>query len=1006
MADLGTLLPGAVAAAGQFLSDTGGSPVGTLFDDDPSTGQPGSDYVYTAQDNVNDTGRWEFTNTPSTFASIDTLTFDCYVEESGFSDDQRSCSTRIVDSAGTALTTGSETILSVSSSATNRSQRVQGTFTINATGLAANKATWDGARIEITVTNAKNKGPDAGQVRIHAYRLGGTYTEGALEGTAPLDGSAALSATGQRGRYGAAAFAGSAALSGTGQTDRKGAAALSGSAALSASGSVPGTNPTVEGTYRNHWVGVTNWPQDFNPSFTVLDDDVIYAFLSADDAAAEVGLTLTMADQSGTSGGTWELVEEVRQTTTGRMMQGALWRKVVTNGTNESGVTYRADGGGTEEGSVDMLLVRGASLTGPTFDSFAHTDHSATTINVAGPSTVAEGDLMLAYIVSASDQTALTGTSTGSLDTIPSGWTELLPNTDRSTNADSSSHIFYKIATASDASAAPTTYAWGNANAINGGSFIVRVTNVDPNDPIAGITFTAAATAGSVGMSSITTDVDDCLLIQFLGVDESVGTNAPYWADPPTSGWTADYGTSSTTSSEDGGTNVNLGMAHTTQASAGATGTVTASTASQSDDNLMGVLVAVKSRPEDVDTTSGSEFYSGGRTDSAPTNPAITTATDNALVLLFQNTNGSDLTAITAPSGYTKHTEPATIPTVHVNSSSASKVVATAGTETPGTWTLTGSASFDDSIMFTVAVKAAVTVSPTGSAALSGSGALSATGTPDRKGAAALSGSASLAATGQTSRYGALALSGSGAIAATGSVPSSAPVVESQTFTSINGTSVAVSGPATVAEGDLMICFMTVDWQQSDLAGGTSTSSVETIPSGWTELNAGTARSGSNDCSSHAFYKIATAADASAAPTTYTWGDTNSLVGAAHIIRVSNVDQTTPIDDSTATGVGAASTSIALSAVTTEGADRLLWRWSVSTNQTTNMNRIGLTRPCPAGLPSTARRACRTRRARRTSTPDWPTRRRPARVRRGPSPPLSTSRTTAYPGSWSLSRRV
>jgi hypothetical protein len=147
--------------------------------------------------------------------------------------------------------------------------------------------------------------------------------------------------------------------------------------------------PYVAATQNLNWNGTTAWPEDLNPSFTVETDDIIYAFMSADRSGDATSRQLTIADQSGTSGGTWvNLTTTNPEHTATREFQGAVWRKIVTNGTNESGVTYRMSNAGTdaEEGSVDLVVVRGAHTTTP--EDVTTTYSSATNGNNPDPPSI------------------------------------------------------------------------------------------------------------------------------------------------------------------------------------------------------------------------------------------------------------------------------------------------------------------------------------------------------------------------------------------------------------------------------------------------------------------------------------------------------------------------------------------------------------------------------------------------------------------------------------------
>lgn len=90
------------------------------------------------------------------------------------------------------------------------------------------------------------------------------------------------------------------------------------------------------------------------------------------------------------------------------------------------------------------------------------------------------------------------------------------------------------------------------------------------------------------------------------------------------------------------------------------------------------------------------------------TNPSIVTTTDGAMVVLFIWAGGSAVTDFSAPSGYTKQEQ---LIGSASNMAIATKIVASASTETPGAWTVTDVGTTEEIVMFTVAVRPSVAVS-------------------------------------------------------------------------------------------------------------------------------------------------------------------------------------------------------------------------------------------------------------------------------------------------------
>jgi hypothetical protein len=109
--------------------------------------------------------------------------------------------------------------------------------------------------------------------------------------------------------------------------------------------------------------------------------------------------------------------------------------------------------------------------------------------------------------------------------------------------------------------------------------------------------------------------------------------------------------------------------------------------------------------PLDVSWVLGSHY--GQTTDSAnSTNPAITTNTNGAVVVLYDSTKFQSAGTPGAPSGYTLDT---TGDGSQPQQQMAYKTVATAGTETPGAWTHTGFGAGSDHMNHTLAIKPAAT---------------------------------------------------------------------------------------------------------------------------------------------------------------------------------------------------------------------------------------------------------------------------------------------------------
>lgn len=113
-----------------------------------------------------------------------------------------------------------------------------------------------------------------------------------------------------------------------------------------------------------------------------------------------------------------------------------------------------------------------------------------------------------------------------------------------------------------------------------------------------------------------------------------------------------------------------------------------------------------------VDTTTPfdtTEQYAEGNDAANPSNPAITTVTNNAAVYLLHGYNNNDVTVSGAPSGYTLGSHRTS--TAHANQGHASAYdldVGASGTETPGAWTHTASpTNVQDYQLYTIALRPA-----------------------------------------------------------------------------------------------------------------------------------------------------------------------------------------------------------------------------------------------------------------------------------------------------------
>lgn len=122
-------------------------------------------------------------------------------------------------------------------------------------------------------------------------------------------------------------------------------------------------------------------------------------------------------------------------------------------------------------------------------------------------------------------------------------------------------------------------------------------------------------------------------------------------------------------------------------------------------DDIRAVVYAFRGQdttsPFDVTYSAGSH-YQESTNDPTAANPAITTNTNDAVVVLFQALEFSAAGTPGAPSGYTlDSTGHGLTPQLEM----AYKTVTSAGTETPGVWTHTSFNSGDDPLAYTLAIK-------------------------------------------------------------------------------------------------------------------------------------------------------------------------------------------------------------------------------------------------------------------------------------------------------------
>ena len=492
---------------------------------------------------------------------------------------------------------------------------------------------------------------------------------------------------------------------------------------------------------------------------------------------------------------------------------------VVLNATDSGTVSA------TDEASTSPLAASNVTVhTPPTFTSIA----SSNTSWVAnGPSTVAEGDLLVAFVVADDTQTVIFGSATGQ-PTAPSGWNVRNSGVARTAGGDVSGYLYTKVAGAGDvATGTPNTYTWSWPISTVGSITIVRLSNVDGTTPVVDSTLALTPAAStSVAIPAVTTTAANSMLLTFVAVDESSATYDPYWAEPMASGFTSLIGTSGTFSGR-GGSDTYVGAAYKEQAVAGSSGTVTVNTAAEND-AIVGYLLAVSPAAASHTPKSGDDSGTVSSTESTSLSITATqslsdggsvNATETMTVFSAQtlsDTGALSANELSQSAVSSSRTDTGTISAVESisvasvlattdsgsfsSSSETSLIVVTVAATESGTV----SASDSSTVFKNVALADSGTVSATESASmvkflgLSDTGTLSVTETAQAVGTVALSDSATVSATEQstvTIPYQSLAVTDSGIMSASenASVAKTQAITESGTLSAVDSATMVKS---------------------------------------------------------------------------------------------------------------------------------------------------------------------------------------------------------------------
>lgn len=147
----------------------------------------------------------------------------------------------------------------------------------------------------------------------------------------------------------------------------------------------------------------------------------------------------------------------------------------------------------------------------PTFLSAATTNLSGTTVSPAAPAGVADGNLLLAVYTTDSDHI---------ITAVPSGWTQVgaTQSDIAGPPADSSTSVFYKVASGEGATLAGPTFSLTE----NGLCAVLAFTDVNPSAPI-NVSAQDTGASGTQPSPSITTTVNGCLIVAIYGTDPAAG---------------------------------------------------------------------------------------------------------------------------------------------------------------------------------------------------------------------------------------------------------------------------------------------------------------------------------------------------------------------------------------------------------------------------------------------------------------------------------------------------
>lgn len=176
MAALPTLYPTGDAQVGTWTTDSGGTTnLWQKIEEGISGATDTTDFIRAPTGATNTTANQyeaNFTDTPSDFAGMNSLSVNVRYNQTGRSDDTLSLVIRIESSGGTAYT-NNLTISNITTTTFTNSGATA--FTLTSAGLAATKSDWDSAYIALSQTYSASMGSDNARVQVSAIELTGDY---------------------------------------------------------------------------------------------------------------------------------------------------------------------------------------------------------------------------------------------------------------------------------------------------------------------------------------------------------------------------------------------------------------------------------------------------------------------------------------------------------------------------------------------------------------------------------------------------------------------------------------------------------------------------------------------------------------------------------------------------------------------------------------------------------------------------------------------------------------